>query len=525
MNMKTRLFNSTLFLLLFVLVTGCNKDLGNYNYDYDKAPLLTIDTIGIDRTDLFVAWTIGDTVHVTPNVTYNRNMDNLVYRWFVIDYPYQTVTEGNAQVWPPADTICRTLSLDYVINLKPGKRYILYFMARDTVSNFTTFFSMRNYITIPEAGIRNGIYCLQEKEGRVDIDVIGSSRALVFSNYHDVDYWSSLHPGEPLEGEARLINYSSSGGYFYIFTGEQGLRVNPSSMTIMERWEEMFYDAPAYNPQAVVGINNCDFLINDGKLHVHYIQSYGERKFSIPIPGQYDLAPTLATQTIASWGAVAGAIGAYQVVYDKSSGSFRPFFNKGISLGQFSETVPEAVFDVNRMEGELVYANTVNSGETMAIMKRDDGYFMHVACFHNVVDNGNLARRLLPLDGLEGLASATCFASGLAGPALFYGSGKNVYSYSYTTGQTASHLLWEGDAGDEVTALCLLGTGGFPTSGRILWIAVWNEASRAGRLVEFEINPVSGVAEAMYAPMFSGIPDNPVYHEGLGKVRFMAQKY
>ncbi|MDR2131395.1 MAG: hypothetical protein LBP56_09595 [Odoribacteraceae bacterium] len=522
--MKQYILYMSRVLFLFLLANGCNKDLGNYTYDYDKAPKLVIDTTGIDKTDIWAAWNIGDTVRITPNVTYPGKESNLVYRWFVINYPYQTVTVGNAQVWPTADTISHDRSLEYVVNLAPGRQVSLYFMAKDTVTGASAFFSMFNYKAIPDAGAVSGVYCLQEKEGRLDIDVIGSSRALIYSNIHEVDYYSSLHPDEPLTGHPLLFNYC--GNYFYLFTSDVALRISPASMVIMEHWNEMFYQPPAtYNPSAVTRVNNCDFLINDGKLHVHYVQSAGERKFSVPVPGDYSLAPFLSTQTIASYRPVANAINAYQVVYDEAAGAFRPFFNKGISLGRFSESAADILFDVNHMEGTLVYANTVNAGETMAILRgTDEAYNLYVSCFYNVVDNGNLARYHRPLSGCTGIENATCFASGLDGPAFFYGTGNSVYSYSYTTGQTTSHLLWEGDAGEEITALSLLGTGGFPTSGRILWIAVWNEAAKTGRLVEFEINPVSGVAEAMFAPMFSGIEDNPIFHEGMGKVVFMTQR-
>ncbi|MDR1414542.1 MAG: hypothetical protein LBI96_01920 [Odoribacteraceae bacterium] len=513
-------------LALFLLVNGCNEDLGNYDYDYDNAPRLIIDTTGTDKTFVWGAWNIGDTVRVALNVTYPGREANLVYRWFVIDYPYQTVTVGNAQVWPAADTISRDRDLEYIVDLKPGRRFALYFMARDTVNGVSVFYDIFGYKVIPEAGAINGIYCLQEKEGRVDIDVIGSVRALVIGgDHHEVDYYSSLHPGDPLTGAPRVFEYSTTGRYFYIFTDDVGLRVSPTGMTIMEQWEEMFYSPPLYRPQAVIGVNNCDFLVNDGKLHVHYIQSAGERKFTVPIPGDYNLAPFLASRTIATSAVLPEAISAYQILYDRAGNAFRPFFNRGVSIGRFSESAGDAIFDVNNMPGEVVYANTVNGSETM-IVSRDAGlYNMHVACFYNVADDGHLARYTRPLAGCEGIANATCFASGLAGPALFYGAGNRVHSYSYTTGQTASNLLWEGDAAEEITALCLLGTGGFPTSGRILWIAAWNPVTQQGRLVEFEINPVSGVAEALYAPMFSGIPDNPVYHEGMGKVLLMTQRY
>jgi hypothetical protein len=512
-------------LLVLVLAAGCNEDLGNYDYDYGKVPKLELSLSDTVRLLLIQNKSIGDTMRATPNVSYPGREGNLVYRWFVTDYPYQTVTEGNAQVWPVPDTISRERDLEYIVDFAPGRWFILHFMARDTVNNAAEFITF-SYIRVNEAGAIPGVYCLQEKDGQLDIDVIRSSRALVLGAMeHLVGYYGSFHPTEPLTGTPLLFNYT--GGQFYIFTSDAGLRVNPASMVIMDRWEEMFYTPPAtYAPGAVVNVNSCTFLVNDGRLHLNYTAA-GDRKFSNAIPGDYRLAPFLATATIASWLPVTGAINAHQIVHDEKAGGYRPFFNRGTSLGQFLESDPTAVFDVNNcFDGEIVHANTVNAGETMSVIRRPDGS-MHllVSCFYNVVDNRNLARRDVSLAGCADIASATCFASGYVGPAFFYGAGNTVHSFSYTTGQTTSNVLWQGDPGEEITAIALIGSGGFPTSGRILWIAAWNEAAKTGRLVEFEINPVSGLAEAMYAPMFSGIPDNPYIHEGLGKVRFMTVRF
>ena len=40
-----------------------------------------------------------------------------------MDYPYQMVSEGNSQVYPPADTIGMSLDLEYVVDLDAGKNY------------------------------------------------------------------------------------------------------------------------------------------------------------------------------------------------------------------------------------------------------------------------------------------------------------------------------------------------------------------------------------------------------------------
>ena len=50
----------------------------------------------------------------------------------------------------------------------------------------------------------------------MDVDVFGSKRTLIFSGsqaeeyWHEQDYWSGLHPEHPLDGEAKLIFYSTT---------------------------------------------------------------------------------------------------------------------------------------------------------------------------------------------------------------------------------------------------------------------------------------------------------------------------
>ena len=69
----------------------------------------------------------------------------------------------------------------------------------------------------------------------------------------------------------------------------------------------------------------------------------------------------------------------------------------------------------------------------------------------------------------------------------------------------------------------LLSTGGFPTSGRVLWIAVWNEKENKGRIIEFEIDPDTGLADPFWSGNF-GIDENPSIHEDFGKIYSMIEK-
>ncbi len=509
-------------VLLSVSMWGCLKDEGTYAYDFDSVSEIEIDTTGTDRTVLFSTWNIGDVIHYTPNVKYDKP-ENLVYRWFTLPYNYTTVTVGNSQVYPEADTISWTLDLNYEVALEPGNYYNLYFMAKDTVYDFVAFLTVRTYLSVPEAGAISGVYCLMERDGHLDVDVFGSARSLIFAgndepDWHEVGFWSSNHTSSELTGTPKIIYYSSSGDWYYILTDESGVRCSPAGLTVMDTWEEMFYSAPACVPEAMMCVNSCDFLINDGKLHCLYIGSAGDRKFPTAIGGSYDLAPFLATETLSTWYPTEGAIGAYQVVYDYVQNGFRPYFNLASTLSQFAES-QDTLFDVNHMEGDLIYTATVNGGETMAVMNKNGSYEMDVACFYDVVDDGKLARYIRSLEGCENIKEASCFTSTNAGPALIYAAGNTVYSYSYTTGQTEANKIWSSDdASDVITCMSIIGTGGFPTGGRVLWVATWNESSQEGRIIEFEIDPTTGKVDDVYGPQFGAEGDSPSIFTGFGKV-------
>ena len=49
------------FCLLAIGLWGCLEDKGVYDYDFDVAPEIKIDTVGTDKTELFRTWEIGDT--------------------------------------------------------------------------------------------------------------------------------------------------------------------------------------------------------------------------------------------------------------------------------------------------------------------------------------------------------------------------------------------------------------------------------------------------------------------------------
>jgi len=302
---------------------------------------------------------------------------------------------------------------------------------------------------------------------------------------------------------------------------------NENGLQLMDDFNAMFYSTPAYNPQNVMYTNNCEFIINDGKLHVMYTNKANDRKFSAPVAGSYNAAPFMSKETKASWRPVVGAINSDQVIFDLTAKAFRPYFPQSTAISQFKATVPGAFIDVNNMKSAPVASLEANGGQVYNIMRINGKDSLYVVNYYNVVDDGDLSvggNSRISLAGCEGISQAKYFASSNAGSAFFYATDNAVYSFSYTSGQTKQLDIYKCAAGEVVTCLYQLPNGGFPTAGCVLWIAIWNTANNTGSLREYEVDPTSGAITTFWSDMFAPDLGNPSIKTGFGKIKSMIIK-
>lgn len=511
-------------LFLSMIITSCMEDKGNY--DYTPVSPIKIDTIGntLARIDFNNA-AIGNLLKFKPVVTYTKDLTKLQYYWFIYAYYYVSVQEGNAIVWPQPDTICRSHELDWIVDAKPGS-YNMQFMVVDPETGLSAF--QNYYLNIPSKGTKSGLYILSEYNGATDIDLYGSALALIIGGDHFTPkYYSSTHAGEQIQGTPRFISYGKDS--YYAFSEQEGLRLSPDGLQLMDEFNGMFYNTPAYNPQKVMYTNNCEFILNDGKLHVMYTSKANDRKFSAPIAGTYQAGYSfLANMTKTTYSPVVGAITSDQVIFDISSNAFRPYFPMASAISQFKETVPTAFLDANNLGNAPVAIFEGNGGKTYCIMHNNGKDSLYVFNFYNRVDNGDLSaaggNSKVSLEGCQGIAQAKYFASGNSGSAFFYATIQSVYSFSYTSGQTAQENIYQCGANEEVTCLYQMPSGGFPTAGCVLWIAVWNSQTNQGKLVEFEIDPATGKIRSQWGGTFAPSHSNPHITEGFGKIKSMIIK-
>lgn len=535
--MKTRNIKSFLLtgLMCYGIAVGyisCAEDDGNYDYlpDSEVSKIeLEVDEEKTPNTYAIHTMSPGDEIEYYLSVKYSKP-ENLQYRWFVLKSYYNTYRAeqvGNAMVYPPADTICYEKDLKWTCDLEPGT-YLLYCKAEDPTNGLTGYYSLDSYLTVNSAGTKSGLYLLTERDGETDIEVFTSDLMLIYNGLETNYKYYSTATGHTLEGKPVFIKGTHTGkasknGYL-VATYKNLYRLSADGLTTINTWDDMFYTTPAtFNPQTSFFINNCECLINDGKMHVIYANQPNDIKFSEPIAGDYEAYPFLMRETRTTWRPVAGAINALQVIYDQKNQCFRPYFSGATSVSAFKSTVSEAYVDANKVPGNVKAVFQGGSNYTCVITEIDGTYYLYRYCFYNVVDNGDLSadgeRSIIDLSGCEDIANATMFASNIKGYAFYYATPKGVFSFTPSSGGTTSNTVYTCESGEEVTSVYIWGSagGGWPTSDCAMFIGVWNEGQKDGKLVQYEMDIDAGVPTSMWGPMF-GAPDNPVVTTGWGKI-------
>lgn len=511
------------------LLVSCTEDNGNYNYT--EISDIKIDTTGMNRTilgELNIGSTISD---FKPTVTYGNGTENLEYAWVIYPFPYNQVQDGNDMVYPPADTICRTQSLEWTVDVTPNSYYLNFFV-RDPETDLSAIQSF-GILTFSSAGYRSGIYCLSEYDGKTDIDVFGTTLGLVIGGQHMNPKYLSASTGSQLEGNPLFLmacTASNSDKWVYVFTDQAGYRFNSTGMELMDNFDEMFYQGVEYDPQAMMFTNNAHFLLNAGKLHVLYVNQTNDRKFSAPIVGDYDAYPYLQKNTMTSWNHLEGAIDAHQLIYDKSSKAFRPYYPMQSSLASFSPTAVDAYIDVNNMPGTIKAIFEGNARYTYCITEIDGQHYLYIISIFNVLDDGDLsaigAGSIVNLQYCQDIASATLFSGTNAGTAMYYATSQKVHSYAWAAGGTTpSTEIYSCAAGEEITSILVQDAGGWPTGGYVLWVAVWNESEKVGKILEYEVDAASGKPQQVWGPMFGATSNNPNIYTGTGKVKAMSMSH
>lgn len=506
------------FLLSFF--TSCYDDKGNYVYH--DIETLKIDTTGLDRY-LWSNVLQGDSIIIRPQIILPEGETaNLKYYWLAYPQYYGPVQDGNAMIYPPADTLSTEKDLAVKIMLKPATYNIIY-IVENTVTGLREFMSF--YTTVQKT-LETGLFILQEFDGNTDVDIIRTDRTMMGTPTRVKKYYSFIY-GAPLEGKPLFLNFCRSytypNDYFYLFTDKKGQRLSGQDFTLMEEFDQMFYNIPTFKPEGYTFLNNTEFLVNDGKLYLLYVNQANDRKFSAAVAGDYRLAPYFPNETITTWQPVPGQMNYNMVVYDQKKERYLPLNPYASQFSQFKEKAEDAPFDVNNIGLKLLYAESGFEKYFYSIFEDNAGKkWLYLPKFANIVDNGNLAQEngIYDLSGCTDIANARFWGICGAGPIMVYATENGLYSYSFQ-GNGKSNELYSFPSHLQITSLCLWRPGGHPMDSRVVWVGAWDDVQKKGYLYEFEIGPASGVLETN---PFGKQVQNPEIFNDYGKIKHLIFK-
>jgi hypothetical protein len=493
-----------------LLSNACYKDEGNYTYR--ELPDLHVDTVGIPKT---ITVTQFQTLNVPSRLIYTGDKSDLDYTWVVV---YYIDSRGRS-----VDTLATTENLSLSIPTKPGN-YTLEFTATNRNTG-QSFFQL--YRLIVEGAIGTGLLLLYEKNGIVDCDLI-KTKTFVGTLERDTllrGIFSRINPDYTLKGKPLQIlieNLDANLQDIYLVTDEDIIRLFLDDMSIMDRFEELFFDLPEIvKPQGIIYGGGIDFIFNDGKIHATRLQSFyltgaeKEYKFPAATVGDYYAAPYIAA--LSSIHAIIG--------YDQAGMRFRSIASMGTIVDPVASIVTTNAFDFDNVGKKMIYMGNA-FGQCHAILKNpvEDGKRYLYAMNINAYFSSNFAAlATYDISGLPRITGAELFTFSTRGPVSFYAVDNKVYRLVYNstdlTVQPTAHEAWPYiPANEKITALQLMNHVGInvpeSTQGKYLQVATYNETTGEGKVYLIQTDIVNG----------SCLTDPVAVYGGFGKIGNMAFK-
>ncbi len=493
-----------LWILSAICLVGCYEDKGNY--DYKDLISLGIDTVG-KNLDAGVTAYQFENYTLDPKVKYAGDANDLEYLWKI--YPQKPDKPEDQILYDSAKILSREPVFDEVIYETPGE-YYLNLSVTDKVSNTNTYLTVKMRV---ESSLSRGLCVLDERDGLFDLSVIKSTRLIT-----DLDparegvvynVFSNVNTYKVADAKflAQAFYYGSSASDFFLFTSDGGYKMDHNTFEVLVDDYAAMFSFPTgmtFAPQTYTTVKTgspAEYLINDGKVHaMRYM--YQETVFGDRIDGDYVAAPYLVKIPSEN---------SYTLFFDQANKRFIPVSKWGTSLNTY-ESTPGAVFDVNRVDKELVYMEQGYSNYTYAVFK-DEGtsdYYLYEADFSN---DQATPKEVYDMSGCPGIDENTLFTFGSRGAYCFYASGGNLYRYNYTTA-SASEPAIPAFIDETITRMKIFRKDAHPLDGKLLLVATCTTAGE-GKLYFLEFNEISGTVN------MQGL-ETP--YKGFGKIKDFVDK-
>lgn len=453
---------SSLFytLLVLLLLEGCSKDLGSY--DYEDINEVTISGIAASYTSIY-----EDVLKIEPELSFTKPGDaddRYTYEWKLVkSMPFSDADWAGVIVG-------RTRVLNYVVTAYPGS-YILYCKVTDTDTGVT--WSTRASLTVTTKTATGFLLIGEDSEGYAEVEMIAMRSGA------DTLILKGLIQDKGLPKFKGAVNIFHTGGTsrpteakLWLAGAEAGYYVNTSTFESSERnvfRRLMFssYSLPStifpvdYAPKTAAANGSVTgsqrvILTNTGDLFTAGIISgdiYGNPVNRLSV---VDGDPLIKLAPYIMHGGTSGLSG--YVVFDKDTNRFlRTSSSSATNLTVMADGAQDP-FPWNQPQGRrLIYAeNTKNTdggastGNVFALMKDTQGsHYIYKFSAYGTPSKKN--GYTIPDRFNTTIAQSSLFAFASTRTAMYFAVGSVLYAYDYNPGNERIVLIK--DFGEEITML------------------------------------------------------------------------
>lgn len=418
---------NVIYLILFLLVTSCTNDTGNYDY-ISAEELLPIEITGMNEDATVVQ---GSQLQIDPQIEKMDDPSRYTYLWY-------TTEAQIAGALPTKKELSKEPKLDVKITLDAGS-YLLNLIVLDEKKDIYKRKQIK--LEVKASNISIGWYVLKDMNQQTDFDFVDPKGVV----YSDV----LAQAGNQLQGNAVAMSYQSSRYYhqvmsntgvitqltnqkvFHVLSTRDIRTFNAQNMGLFKKFDEQFYALPSQcMPQLVYsqGTDGNVFLINAGKLHSIDGMSFNIGKFCAPKVGEYSLFPVLAPANFSG----------DMLVFD----TLKHTFYTTSSVGMTVDNVPDQVigketihmrnmpYQMIAMTSGLSYISMAK--QSFAIMKNtDDGSYRLAQIPYNT---SNRISSFNPIPNNANLTHSNIIAATSSGNFLYFAINNQIYYYMNATG-------------------------------------------------------------------------------------------
>lgn len=466
--MKKRfLLCSSIFI---VLLTGCYKDKGNY--DYSDINQLTLKS----TADVFNV-VLPDSLKIDLTVEQAKpDPAGLSFEWVI--YP-STSAPLTRRVLDTTQNLRAKLTED------PGT-YVLIAYAKDRKTKIE--FQKRFTVNVLSA-FSEGWVIVEEKTGGCDLSMV-TPVDIVYRNAYSANNNGQLLPSGTFRIPEIKTNRNIQSVYF--ISPSEATQVNFSNFVRLLSFNDYFYSPPpVIKPQEYFMNGDAEMMINDGKPYArNLINGSTNNKLSLPPTGNYYMAP-YEIYTVSSG----------YVLFDTLARAFSKLNLNTITLIPFAGWDGTSALDMNNVGKRMIYAELNTGNQFNAIFKNLNNDSLFAFVFNPTLAQPGINR----YDGLNapGLLTAKLFVMSRSLPHMYYASGNQIYKLDIPA-KTATPV-YAFPAGTEIRAMKMYRNqknGADPANNKL--IAVATQESGEGKLYYFPIAATGSFTANTYSKVFTG---------------------